>query len=129
LREVLSGIQTVEECHAECFRTIPSSNTQQETDAPDLVLNLPISTGFITPPSSKSLDEHPSSILHSTIIIDLKPANCERIPPPIMKKPEKTLELIKRLGLTETSSTHFNLTHRQKQQAISISGSSKATEV
>ncbi len=127
LREVLSGIRTVEECHAECFHSIPSSNTQQETDAPDLVLNLPISTGFITPPSSKSLDEQPSTILHSTIIIDLKPS--ERIPPPIMKKPEKTLQLIKRLGLTETSSTQFNLTHRQKQQAISISGSSKATEV
>jgi hypothetical protein len=126
LREVLSGIRTVEECHAECFRSIPSANTQPETDAPDLVLNLPISTGLITPPASKSLDEHPSSILHSTIIIDLKP---ERIPPPIMKKPEKTLELIHRLGLTETSSGQFNLTHRQKQQAISISGSSKATEV
>ncbi|CAF4464878.1 unnamed protein product, partial [Rotaria magnacalcarata] len=58
LREVLSGIRTVEECHAQCFRSVPSTSnqqeervsSQQETDAPDLVLNLPISSGLITPP-------------------------------------------------------------------------------
>ena len=111
LREVLSGI---EECHAQCFR----ANNQQETDAPDLVLNLPISTGLITPRSSKSLDEH-IPIVHSTIIIDLKPSPSlerKKIPPPIMKKPEKTMQLMKRLGLYQP-------------QSISISGSSKATEV
>jgi hypothetical protein len=104
LREVLSGI---EKCHVQCFH----SNIQQEIDAPDLVLNLPI----ITPRSSKSLDEH-IPIIHSTIIIDLQPppsssSEQKKIPPPVMKKPEKTMQLMKRLGL------------------YSISGSSKATEV
>jgi len=94
LREVLS-----KECHAQFFR---SKLSQQEIDAPDLVLNLPI---------SKSLDEH-IPIVHSTIIIDLER---KKNPPPIMKKPEKTMQLIKRLGL--------------QQHSISISGSSKATEV
>ncbi len=89
------------------------SDIQQEVDTPDLVLNLPI----ITPRSSKSLDEH-IPIIHSTIIIDLKPSSSseqKKIPPPVMKKPEKTMQLMKRLGLY--------------QQPISISGSSKATEV
>ncbi len=94
LCEVLS-----KECHAQFFRPKLS---QQEIDAPDLVLNLPI---------SKSFDEH-IPIVHSTIIIDLER---KKIPPPIMKKPEKTMQLIKRLGL--------------QQHSISISGSSKATEV
>lgn len=54
---------------------------------PDLVLNLPI--------------------VHSTIIIDVK----KKIPPPVMKKSEKTMQLIQRLGL------------------VSLSASSKVTEV
>jgi hypothetical protein len=103
LREVLSGI---EKCHVQCFH----SNTQQDIDAPDLVLNLPI----ITPRSSKSLDEH-IPIIHSTIIIDLQPSSSppkqKKIPPPVMKKPEKTIELMKRLGL------------------YTVHGSSRATEV
>ncbi|CAF3130279.1 unnamed protein product [Rotaria sp. Silwood2] len=154
LREILSGIQTVEECHAQYFR----SNIQQDIDAPDLVLNLPKSNGFLTTETSKSYDEHiitKSSlpISHSTIIIDLTHTSRSnssspeliqknKIPPPIMKKPEKTLQLMKRLGLQQTneslsgarnslsSSTHVNITHRQQQRhSISISSSSKATQV
>ncbi|CAF4519479.1 unnamed protein product [Rotaria sp. Silwood1] len=149
LREILSGIQTVEECHAQYFR----SNIQQDIDAPDLVLNLPKSNGFVTTQTLKSYDEHiikKSSlpISHSTIIIDLTNTSRSnssspeliqqnKIPPPIMKKSEKTLQLIKRLGVQQTneslsSSTHFNITHRQQQQqqhSISISSSSKATQV
>ena len=56
LRDVLSGIRTVEECHAQCFRSASISSKQQqqqqpETDAPDLVLNLPVSNGLVTPPA------------------------------------------------------------------------------
>ncbi|CAF1432429.1 unnamed protein product [Adineta ricciae] len=143
LREVLSGIRTVEECHAQCFRTISSTNTQPETDAPDLVLNLPTSSGLITPPASKSLDEHSSSkssspsnknhtsLVHSTIILDVSSELIpdKKVPPPIMKKPEKTLHLMKRLGLQQTpdlSPARFNGLHHQP---LSVSGSSKVTEV
>jgi hypothetical protein len=153
LREVLSGIRTVEECHAQCFRAISSSNTQQETDAPDLVLNLPVSHGFVTPPASKSLDEHLSSkspsptsnnnsvsLVHSTIILDvssksrsnspsLDSTQEKKVPPPIMKKPEKTLQLMKRLGLQQApdlSPVRFNGLHHQ---SLSVSGSPKVTEV
>ncbi|CAF1946495.1 unnamed protein product [Rotaria magnacalcarata] len=156
LREILSGIQTVEECHAQCFRSIPSSNVQPEIDAPDLVINLPKSNGILTAQPSKSFDEHsllkPSlPISHSTIIIDLahssrsnssspELARSNKVPPPIMKKPEKTLHLLERLGLTQTTdsshgtrtssslTTHFSF-HHQQHQAISISSSSKATQV
>lgn len=58
-----------------------------DIDPPDLVLNLPI--------------------VHSTIIIDVK----KKIPPPVMKKSEKTMQFIQRLGLG------------------SLSASSKVTEV
>jgi hypothetical protein len=49
-----------------------------------------------------------------------------------MKKPERTSQLIKRLGLQQTTEltsapTYFNDIHRQ--QPISISGSPKVTEV
>ncbi|CAF1033934.1 unnamed protein product [Rotaria sordida] len=147
LREILSGIQTVEECHAQYFR----SNQQKEIDEPDLVLNLPKTNRFLTTQTSKSFDENllkKSSlpISHSTTIIDLTHTSRSnssspelikqnKIPPPIMKKPEKTLQLIKRLGLQQTnesssSSTYFNITQRQQQQqSISISSSSKATQV
>ncbi len=104
LREVLSGIQTVEECHAQCFR----SSLQSDTDAPDLVLNLPI-----TPPPSK-----PLPFVHSTIILDVNSSLPERNklpPPPIMKKPQRTIQLIQRLAF--------------QSHSISISRSSKATEV
>ena len=153
LREVLSGIRTVEECHAQCFRSMPVTHresaehptTNQETDAPDLVQNLPISSGVITPPATQSLDSHsqeqesttpPSnnspihptvfnnnSMKQSAILQDSvrtsrsnssstptvhfiekvrpspEPIHRKKIPPPIMKKPEKTVELLKRLGL------------------------------
>jgi hypothetical protein len=70
----LFGIKTVEECHAQCFRS-------KESDTPDLVLNLPI-----------SINKHQSSsISHSTIIIDL----IHTSPETIMKKSEKNLQLIK----------------------------------
>ena len=59
-----------------------------DVDPPDLVLNLPV--------------------VHSTIIIDV---NKKKIPPPVMKKTEKTMQLIQRLGL------------------VSLSASSKVTEV
>jgi hypothetical protein len=194
LREVLSGIRTVEECHAQCFRSIPSTNnqhderlsTQQESDAPDLVLNLPISSGLVTPPASKSIDniinEHQSSksssdsspihhstqnnnhnhnsnsIIQSTIINDSsrtsrsnsssntnvhfiekirpspEPNHRKKIPPPIMKKPEKTVELLKRLGLqppTESScgATSSSSSSHLHQQPIPVAGSSKTTDV
>ena len=209
LREVLSGIRTVEECHAQCFRSISSTNnnnnhhhphpqdvshhsTQQESDAPDLVLNLPISSGLVTPPATKSIDnnlnDHLSSssnsspIHHQSIsnnnnnnnntnnhhalaqtsminesartsrsnssstttppvhfIEKIRPSpepnNRKKIPPPIMKKPEKTVELLKRLGLqpstesscgaTSSSSSSSNL----HPQAIPVAGSSKTTDV
>ncbi|CAF3685098.1 unnamed protein product [Rotaria socialis] len=150
LREILSGIQTVEECHAQCFRSMPSSNVQPETDAPDLVINLPKSNGILTAQPSKSFDEHSLPISHSTIIIDLAHSSrsnssspeltrSNKIPPPIMKKPEKTLHLLERLGLKQTTdsshgtrtsslTTRFSFPHQQ-HQAISISRSSKATQV
>jgi hypothetical protein len=77
-------IPTVEKCRL---------NTQQDTDTPDLVLNLPISNGFRTP----SFDEH-IPIVHSTIIIDLQPSSSVR----------KKISSVR---------------------SISISGSSKSTEV
>jgi hypothetical protein len=193
LREVLSGIRTVEECHAQCFRSISLINnqqdehlsTQQETDAPDLVLNLPITSGLVTPPTTKSIDnnlnEHQSSssnsspihqsiqnnnnnninsLIQSTIINDStrtsrsnssstptvhfiekirpspEPIYRKKIPPPIMKKPEKTVELLKRLGLqpptesscgaTSSSSSNSSSLH---QQPIPAAGSSKTTDV
>ncbi|CAF0756281.1 unnamed protein product [Adineta steineri] len=201
LREVLSGIRTVEECHAQCFRSIPPTNNQQderlttpqETDAPDLVLNLPISSGFITPPATKSLDtnlnenqlsksssssnsspihqsiennnnNNHNSLTQSTIVNDStrtsrsnssstptvhfieklrpspEPTNRKKIPPPIMKKPEKTVELLKRLGLqpsTESScsvtisstSTSSSTSSHLHQQPIPAAGSSKTTDV
>ncbi|CAF3283852.1 unnamed protein product [Rotaria socialis] len=150
LREILSGIQTVEECHAQCFRSMPLSNVQPETDAPDLVINLPKSNGILTAQPSKSFDEHSLPISHSTIIIDLAHSSrsnssspeltrSNKIPPPIMKKPEKTLHLLERLGLKQTTdsshgtrtsslTTRFSFPHQQ-HQAISISRSSKATQV
>ncbi|UJR37747.1 hypothetical protein I4U23_030441 [Adineta vaga] len=207
LREVLSGIRTVEECHAQCFRSMPLANNhsderlsiQQESDAPDLVLNLPISSGLITPPASKSIDdnnitEHQSTksssssssssksspvhypsdsnhtnnngFIQSTITNESartsrsnssstpavhfiekirpspEPNNRKKIPPPIMKKPEKTVELLKRLGLhpstdsscgatsasTSTSSSSSTSSHSH-QQAIPAAGSSKTTDV
>ena len=67
-----------------CFRS------QDVHHTPDLVLNLPI--------------------VHSTIIIDVQPST-KKIPPPVMKKSEKTRQLIQRLGL------------------MSLSSSSKVTEV
>jgi hypothetical protein len=100
LNEVLSSISTIEEYHSQCFQSKSSSNIQQEIDAPDLVLNLPISSGFLTPSSSKSLDP----IVHSTIIIDLERKKFS--PSSIMKKSEKI-----------------------QRRPISISGSSRATEV
>ncbi|CAF1647633.1 unnamed protein product [Adineta ricciae] len=199
LREVLSGIRTVEECHAQCFRSISLTNnhhderlsTQHESDAPDLVLNLPISSGLITPPASKSIDnninEHPSSkssstnsspihyppdtmnnnngLVQSTIINESartsrsnssstptvtfiekirpspEPSSRKKIPPPIMKKPEKTVELLKRLGLhpsTDTScsalsvspsSSSSSSSSHSHPQAIPAAGSSKTTDV
>ena len=203
LREVLSGIRTVEECHAQCFRTIPTTSRQsderlstgQEADAPDLVLNLPISSGLVTPPATKSLDtnlhDHQSSksnsssnsspshqslgnhiITQSAIIPDSnrtsrsnscsnttvsfiekirpspEPIHRKKVPPPIMKKPEKTVELLKRLGISaateslcgatssssltssSTSSTHVFLTQSQAHpQPIHVLGSSKTTDV
>jgi hypothetical protein len=201
LREVLSGIRTVEECHAQCFRSISSTNNQQdehlqETDAPDLVLNLPISSGLVTPPTTKSIDnninEHQSSksssssnsspihqsiqsnnnnnnninsLIQSTIINDStrtsrsnssstptvhfiekvrpspEPIHRKKIPPPIMKKPEKTVELLKRLGLqpptessscgatSSSSSTSSTSSSHLHQQPIPVAGSSKTTDV
>jgi hypothetical protein len=199
LREVLSGIRTVEECHAQCFRSIPSTNNQQderlstpqqETDAPDLVLNLPITSGLVTPPATKSIDnnlnEHQSSssnsspshhsiennhnhnnnsLIQSTIINDStrtsrsnsssttgvhfiekirpspEPMNRKKIPPPIMKKPEKTVELLKRLGLqpptesscgaisSSSSASSSSSSSHLHQQPISVAGSSKTTDV
>lgn len=187
LREVLSGIRTVEECHAQCFRSMSSTNnshdehlqTQPETDAPDLVLNLPISSGLITPPTTKSLEdnlnEYPSSkssspssssnqtnhsLIQSTIINDStrtsrsnssstpavhfiekirpspEPTHRKKVPPPIMKKPEKTVELLKRLGLqpaNESSSSSCGVSNSTSshlhQQVISVSGSSKTTDL
>ena len=201
LREVLSGIRTVEECHAQCFRSISSSNNHQEeqhhlsapqeSDAPDLVLNLPISSGLVTPPATKSLEtnanEHPpsssnsspihhqptstnnninnnNSLTQSTLIDDSartsrsnsssntgvhfiekirpspEPNHRKKIPPPIMKKPEKTVELLKRLGLqpttdsscgatSSTSSNSSTSSSHVLQQAISVAGSSKTTDV
>jgi hypothetical protein len=201
LREVLSGIRTVEECHAQCFRSIPPTNNQQdeqrlsiqqESDAPDLVLNLPISSGLVTPPTTKSIDniinEHQSSkssspsnsspihhsiqnnnhntnsVIQSTIINDStrtsrsnssstpavhfiekirpspEPIHRKKIPPPIMKKPEKTVELLKRLGLqpptesscgatSSSSSNSSSSSSHLHQQAIPVAGSSKTTDV
>jgi hypothetical protein len=209
LREVLSGIRTVEECHAQCFRSIPSTSratddrlsTTQETDAPDLVLNLPISSGLVTPPATKSLDNDldghqqlaksstssNSSPSHSTTMTSTnlltqsthiqdsartsrsnsssntavhfiekirpspEPTHRKKIPPPIMKKPEKTVELLKRLGLpppnesscgvtsssslTSSSSSSSSSPHvfihqsQAHQQAIHAAGSSKTTDV
>ncbi len=198
LREVLSGIRTVEECHAQCFRSISSTNnhqdehhlsTQHESDAPDLVLNLPISSGLVTPPTTKSIDDnlnenqssssnsspiHHQSIpnnnnnvnssIQSTILNDSgrtsrsnssstptvhfiekirpspEPNHRRKIPPPIMKKPEKTVELLKRLGLqppnesscgatSSSSSTSSTSSSHVHQQAIPIAGSSKTTDV
>lgn len=204
LREVLSGIRTVEECHAQCFRMIPTTNRQsderlsstgQEADAPDLVLNLPITSGLVTPPATKSLDnnlhDHQSSksnsssnsspshqslgnhiLTQSAIIPDStrtsrsnscsnttvqfiekirpspEPIHRKKVPPPIMKKPEKTVELLKRLGMStaseslcgatssssltssSTSSTHVFLTQSQSHhQPIPVSGLSKTTDV
>jgi len=194
LREVLSGIRTVEECHAQCFRSISLTNnqqdehlsTQQETDAPDLVLNLPISSGLVTPPTTKSIDnnlnEHQSSnsspihqsipnntnnntsLIQSTIMNDStrtsrsnssstttvhfiekirpspEPIHRKKIPPPIMKKPEKTVELLKRLGLqpptesscgatSSSSSTSSPSSSHLHQQPIPVAGSSKTTDV
>ncbi|CAF5110608.1 unnamed protein product [Rotaria sp. Silwood1] len=198
LREVLSGIRTVEECHAQCFRTVSTINnqqderlsTQQESDAPDLVLNLPISSGLITPPSTKSIDnninEHQSlksssssnsspihqtnqshnnsPLLPLTMINDStrtsrsnssstttthfiekirpspEPSHRKKIPPPIMKKPEKTMELLKRLGLqpsnesscgatsSSTSASSSSSSHLH-QQSVPVAGSSKTTDV
>ncbi|CAF3949121.1 unnamed protein product [Rotaria magnacalcarata] len=197
LREVLSGIRTVEECHAQCFRSVPSTSnqqeervsSQQETDAPDLVLNLPISSGLITPPSTKSIDnninEHQSlksssssnsspvhqsnqsnnnSLIQLTIMNDStrtsrsnssstttthfiekirpspEPIHRKKIPPPIMKKPEKTLELLKRLGLqpstdsscgatSSSSSASTSTSSHIIQQPVTVAGSSKTTDV
>lgn len=207
LREVLSGIRTVEECHAQCFRSIPPTtrqsderlSTTQETDAPDLVLNLPISSGLVTPPATKSLDNNlnesksskstsssDSSPIHQTALTNNgnpltqsmimhdsvrtsrsssssttavhflekvrpspEPTHRKKIPPPIMKKPEKTVELLKRLGLptpnesscgatsssssvssSSSSSPHVYLTQSQSHQhAIHAAGSSKTTDV
>lgn len=198
LREVLSGIRTVEECHAQCFRSMSSNNTnvphlstQQESDAPDLVLNLPISSGLVTPPATKSIDnnlnDHQSSssnsspIHHSSIannstnnnsliqtniinesartsrsnssstaappvhfIEKIRPSpepnNRKKIPPPIMKKPEKTVELLKRLGLqpsndsscgatSSSSSSSSTSSSHLHPQAIPVAGSSKTTDV
>ncbi|CAF1354706.1 unnamed protein product, partial [Didymodactylos carnosus] len=177
LREVLSGIRTVEECHAQCFRSMPNSlpsphllhteldrsvniletiastttttttSASIETAAPDLVLNLPLTSGLITPPASKCLDspsvtDHLSNIAQSlTSSAGASPITDEaplitstsaiyieesqsistsspnssvytmeklrspepqnrKIPPQVMKKPEKTVELLKKLGLT-----------------------------
>lgn len=144
LREVLSGIRTVEECHAQCFRAISASSAPPETDAPDLVLNLPVSSGFVTPPASKSLDEHlasdSASLVHSTVVLDVSrksrsssPASDgaqeKKVPPPIMRKPEKTLQLMKRLGLQQASDlspARFNGLHHQ---SLSVAGAPKVTEV
>ncbi|CAF0862814.1 unnamed protein product [Rotaria sordida] len=202
LREVLSGIRTVEECHAQCFRSVSTINnqqderlsTQQESDAPDLVLNLPITSGLITPPSTKSIDnninEHQSSksssssnsspihqidhshnnnnnnnsLIQLTIMNDStrtsrsnsastttthfiekirpspEPSHRKKIPPPIMKKPEKTIELLKRLGLqpsnesscgatSSSTSTSSSSSSHLHQQPVSVAGSSKTTDV
>lgn len=63
-----------------CFRS-------QDVHTPDLVLNLPI--------------------VHSTIIIDVQPSiePKKKIPPPVMKKSEKTRQLIQRLGLMSLSAS------------------------
>ena len=214
LREVLSGIRTVEECHAQCFRSMSSTNTnnnnnnhnhnhqdehhlptQHESDAPDLVLNLPISSGLVTPPATKSIDtnlnenqssspdsspSHHQSIPHnnnnnnntngnslisSTILNDSartsrsnssstptvhfiekirpspEPNHRKKIPPPIMKKPEKTVELLKRLGLqppnesscgatsSSSSSSSTSSSSHVHHQAIPVAGLSKTTDV
>lgn len=155
LREIISGIQTVEESHAQYFRSVPTSNASKDVDAPDLVINLPKSNGFLPSQTSKSFDENLLSkpslppVAHSTTIIDLTPSRSnssspeltlsDKIPPSIMKKPEKTLYLLERLGLNQTNEslctakksslmTHFNINHRE-HQSISISASSKATQV
>ena len=195
LREVLSGIRTVEECHAQCFRSISSNNnhpdehhasTQHESDAPDLVLNLPISSGLITPPTTKSIDNNlnenqssssnsspipnnnsttVNSLIPSTIVNDSprtsrsnsastptvhfiekvrpspEPNHRKKIPPPIMKKPEKTVELLKRLGLqppndsscgatsASSSTSSTSSSSHVHPQAIPAAGSSKTTDV
>lgn len=189
LREVLSGIRTVEECHAQCFRSMPLANSQPESDAPDLVLNLPISSGLITPPASKSIDNnineapspkssasssssskgspvhylpdtnnnHTSALVQSAIINDSartsrsnsssapavhfiekirpspEPNNRKKIPPPIMKKPEKTVELLKRLGLHPPADAPCGATTASASHAhppaIPAAGSSKTTDV
>ncbi|CAF1053574.1 unnamed protein product, partial [Didymodactylos carnosus] len=226
LREVLSGIRTVEECHAQCFRSMPTSLSSThalrteldrsvniletiastattttttiitatppsvEAATPDLVLNLPVTCGLITPPASKCLDsplttdylsniaesstssspltDEPLSVTNnSTALIEsqsISPSrfnssvyNIEKvnspessnrkIPPQVMKKPEKTIELLKKLGLTDnhhlptftsscsssSSTTSSNLTSPQNifhAQIISVpAGTSKSTDV
>ena len=159
LRDVLSGIRTVEECHAQCFRSASISSKQPETDAPDLVLNLPVSNGLITPPASKSLDDDCTYASSSTVDALARSASqrTRPPPPPILKKSDKTRELITRLGLPHASesssssssscgaasslstspSLHFNVTYpaqqqqqqQQQQRSIPILGSSKTTDV
>ena len=153
LRDVLSGIRTVEECHAQCFRSASISSKQQqqqqpETDAPDLVLNLPVSNGLVTPPASKSLDDDCTYASSSTADALARSASQRNRPPPILKKSDKTRELITRLGLPHASesscgatsslstnpSLHFNVTYpaqqqQQQQRSIPILGSSKTTDV
>ena len=156
LREILSGVQNVEECHAQYFRPRSSSNIQRKIDAPDLVLSLLKSNKFTIPSISKSPSlvshstiNHKTPLVHSTFIIDLmhssqssstspEPIQRKNRPPPVMKKSEKALQLIQQLGLSQTydsscdatslpSSKHFNVTHHQ--QPISISVSPKVTQV
>lgn len=171
LREVLSGIRTVEECHAQCFRTMSVGHRQSEehvtatheTDAPDLVQNLPISSGVITPPASKSLDAHqqehtitpPSntspinqanhivqdsartsrSNSSSTPTVHFiekirpspEPVHRKKIPPPIMKKPEKTVELLKRLGLPTTADSSCGTSSSSPSSTLSSSSSSSSS--
>ena len=152
LRDVLSGIRTVEECHAQCFRSASISSKQQqpETDAPDLVLNLPVSNGLVTPPASKSLDDDCTYASSSTADALARSASQRTRPPPILKKSDKTRELITRLGLPHASESscgatsslstnptlHFNVTYpaqqqqqQQQQRSIPILGSSKTTDV
>lgn len=99
--------------HSSSHSTLREDNhvksLQAENDAPDLVLNLPISNGFLTSSSSSKSFDETIPIVHSTIIIDLEE---QRLP----SKIEKSMQVIKHLGL-------------QQQQSISICGSAKATEV
>ncbi|CAF4755339.1 unnamed protein product, partial [Rotaria socialis] len=69
-----------------------------------------------------------------------EPVHRKKIPPPIMKKPEKTIELLKRLGLqpsadsscgatSSSSSASSSTSSHIIQQPVAVAGSSKTTDV